>query len=322
MKRDIMYKTMLEHCSELDKLHITQQLCQDVLGAVVDGALPLTEASHSLVQDALRILPAKELKFKSQRGGAGDDDIDDELEQNPAAKANKARTVLISKIVKKNLVENIVPIIIALKEIFEKQHSPLLRHLMVYLREVLKDFKEEAADILAADPQLAKEIEFDLQKFEQKNQQRRTSMGLRTPHAMAMHLQPVTPQVSPLMVSPGLSAGGSGIKFSAPRLRGKTPRTPRTPRTTSRLRTSNAATPTRTPARATAKTTKASSPIGEENALLADSPVEWAQIAFSLPASDFPAGRDANKFIYCCFVIAPLGPPCQQWSYYQPSNAS
>ncbi len=47
------------------------------------------------------------------------------------------------QIVKKNLVENIIPIIIGLKNALERKQSPLQKNLMAYLREVMRDFKEE-----------------------------------------------------------------------------------------------------------------------------------------------------------------------------------
>ncbi len=37
-----------------------------------------------------------------------------------------------------------MPIIIALKGVLEKAHSPLLRGLMRYLREVMHDYRDEA----------------------------------------------------------------------------------------------------------------------------------------------------------------------------------
>jgi len=48
---------------------------------------------------------------------------------------------------KTNVIENIVPIIVELKNLLEKQHSPLLRHLMMYLKELMKDYKEEVNGI-------------------------------------------------------------------------------------------------------------------------------------------------------------------------------
>ena len=67
---------------------------------------------------------------------------------------------------KKNVIENIIPIVIALKHKLEEMKSGLLDDLMAYLREVMKDYKSEVKEILAADKQLATEIQYDLKKWE------------------------------------------------------------------------------------------------------------------------------------------------------------
>ena len=45
--------------------------------------------------------------------------------------------------VKKNVIENMVPIIIALKHKLETARSPLLKELMIYLKDLMKDYKNE-----------------------------------------------------------------------------------------------------------------------------------------------------------------------------------
>ena len=70
------------------------------------------------------------------------------------------------KHVKTNVIENIVPIVIALKRKLEEMKSPLIDDLMSYLREIMKDYKSEVKEILSADKQLAAEIQFDLKKWE------------------------------------------------------------------------------------------------------------------------------------------------------------
>ena len=55
---------------------------------------------------------------------------------------------------------DIVPILIELKHLLEKHRSPLLKYLMLYLKELLKDFKSELKDIVVGDKQLAKELEY------------------------------------------------------------------------------------------------------------------------------------------------------------------
>lgn len=52
-----------------------------------------------------------------------------------------------------------------MKHKLESIRSPLLKHLMIYLREVVSDFRVEMEDILASDRQLAQEIEFDLRQY-------------------------------------------------------------------------------------------------------------------------------------------------------------
>jgi adenosine deaminase len=49
--------------------------------------------------------------------------------------------------VKKNVLENIVPIVIELKRYLEKRRSPLLKNVMEYLKEMLKDYKEEISGL-------------------------------------------------------------------------------------------------------------------------------------------------------------------------------
>ena len=61
-----------------------------------------------------------------------------------------------------------MPIVIALKRKLEEMKSPLIDDLMSYLREIMKDYKNEVKEILSADKQLAAEIQFDLKKWEEE----------------------------------------------------------------------------------------------------------------------------------------------------------
>ena len=47
------------------------------------------------------------------------------------------------QVVKKNVIENIIPIVIALKHKLEELKSPLIDDLMHCLRELMKDYKNE-----------------------------------------------------------------------------------------------------------------------------------------------------------------------------------
>ena len=49
------------------RFQLTAKLCQEVLGGVVDGAIPLDDDTASVVRDTLGILTSKEIKLSSLR---------------------------------------------------------------------------------------------------------------------------------------------------------------------------------------------------------------------------------------------------------------
>lgn len=55
-----------------------------------------------------------------------------------------------------------MPIVVELKHYLEREHSPLLRDLFCFVRELLRDHKTHLHDILSRDRQLAAEIEYEI----------------------------------------------------------------------------------------------------------------------------------------------------------------
>eukprot|EP00041_Stephanoeca_diplocostata_P035638 m.1264576 g.1264576 ORF g.1264576 m.1264576 type:complete len:1558 (+) comp24735_c0_seq11:92-4765(+) len=230
-RRRMLYKLMLSNCGDVERLQLTQKLCQEVLGAVADESLKFASpaAMAAVVGDTLDILASADIKVEA-RAGAGDDDDDARV-----AATAKAKAAMVSKIVRKNVAENIVPIVIGLKVFLERKRSPLMKHLMLYLRELMKDYKEEVSDILAADRQLANEIEFDLQKFEEEQRAAEQERKEGTPVSVLGRATPSTPLlfrgVTPGGMSPLLSPSLFGSissrtngtpgtpAFAAPKLR-------------------------------------------------------------------------------------------------------
>lgn len=156
-----LYTFMLAQLSPVQKFQVSCKLSVEILGAVVDEKLP---AEPELLLDVLKILISKEIKFIAQFHGDGDEEDQEEIgERNVAVDALKKA---ITQGMRQNTVENVIPIVIALKHLFEKQRSPLLRYVMLYLKDLLKDFKNEIGEILAADRELAAELEFDMKKFD------------------------------------------------------------------------------------------------------------------------------------------------------------
>jgi condensin-2 complex subunit D3 len=94
---------------------------------------------------------------------AGDEDVEEDAAATAMA---DARGKLVSSIMKKNLMENVVPTLIELRTLFAEKRSPLTGTLMATLRVLLKDYKSEIADLLACDKQLARELLYDIQQSE------------------------------------------------------------------------------------------------------------------------------------------------------------
>ncbi|GFO01088.1 condensin-2 complex subunit d3-like [Plakobranchus ocellatus] len=193
-KRMQMYAFMLDHMTDEQRFKVAAKLNKEILAGVVDKVIPLNDEGSGLLQDSLTVLSCKEIKLSSLRGrgfGSQEEDGEGPVEaQAQAAVTAVAKKVFITQVVRRNVIENIVPVVISLKHMLEKARSPLLKDLMGYLRELMKDYKNEVKDILAADKQLAEEINFDLRTFEtQESQQAENAQGSRptTPQPATHH---------------------------------------------------------------------------------------------------------------------------------------
>ena len=168
-KRRSLYKFMLENMDDEHRFKTTYKLCQDILNGVVEENIKISPSSLPLIQDAFHCLSSDAIKLASLKTKTNEDDTEADQAGLVLEAGKKA---LISGVVKKNNIEIIIPIVIALKHKLESARSPLLKDLYIYLRKLMEDYKTEVKEILAADKQLANEIEFDLRRHEQEEQER------------------------------------------------------------------------------------------------------------------------------------------------------
>jgi hypothetical protein len=192
--------------AEDHKFQLVSKLVYEILNGAVEEELPLEQA-HFVIQDALNVLACKEIKMKVTGFGAGAGGVDDTEETVSSENAEKlveAKGKILNKLVKKNMIENIVPIIIELKHLLAKEHSPLLGTMMEYLKEMMKEYKDEISDILACDKQLAMELDYDLRMH--ANKQKAIAAGIAppgtpvagvagTPRRLSIAVDPTTPKV-------------------------------------------------------------------------------------------------------------------------------
>lgn len=169
-KRMVVYKFLLSFMSDVQKFKTSAKLCQDVLGSIVEGALPVDEDTFDLIKDTLIILASQAIKIKNGRTADEENDLVDINMTEQDKRAADVKVKFLSKLMKKTTLETIVPILVELKRLFESQQSPLLRYLMFYLKELLADYRSELEDVLVSDRQLMTELQYDLRQFAMQQQ--------------------------------------------------------------------------------------------------------------------------------------------------------
>uniref|UniRef100_S4R8W0 Non-SMC condensin II complex, subunit D3 n=1 Tax=Petromyzon marinus TaxID=7757 RepID=S4R8W0_PETMA len=177
-KRMTIYRLLLEHLTDEQRFNLSTKLAQNILGSFVDGMLALDMEAADLLSDIFSVLCCKEIKLVVSRARPADEELPEDGEMAMAnAVMQVAQKKLISQVQKKNFVENIIPIVIMLKKQMETKRLPVLKDLMQYLREVMKDYRDEVKDVLAADKRLAAEVEYDLKKYEEEEERERARLS-------------------------------------------------------------------------------------------------------------------------------------------------
>lgn len=204
-KRMEIYRVYLEHIPDFFKLKLTFDMSKEIISAVVDKQLPLKEAEDVLF-DALCVLSSKEIKIKASSIAKNENEEEEDIKEDQK-KITSANTKLINQIVKKNVIENIIPSVVELKHLLAKSRSPLLKNLLDYLKEILKDYKEEIKEILECDRQLAVELEYEMNKVETDKR--------NEVFTCANIFSPISTPMDPRKLATPVSMG----KFSVPKLR-------------------------------------------------------------------------------------------------------
>jgi condensin-2 complex subunit D3 len=155
-KRCIIYHHLLKRMSPEHKFQIAAKICEDCISPLVDNNLDF-DSHIEVLRDSLVVLASKEMKVHVSVQSS-----EVEEDQNLAFAAAKGK--VISAMMKKHLVDTIVPLVIELKRILEAQKSPLLGILLNFACAVLKEYKEEIEEILVADNTFAKEVLYEIQQ--------------------------------------------------------------------------------------------------------------------------------------------------------------
>ena len=187
--RTRIYNMLLDHMSDEEKIGVTARLSKEILSAATDlkGELSAVAkqslevarvgGAYSVLFDCFNVLTSSKMHIGRAGPTSGENDLDTSLsatESNDKASSNITKA-LLSKISRKHLIESVLPILINLKSIFEKNRSPLLKNLMQYLVCIFRQFNKEVAETLVSDQTLLKEIEYDTKQFEKFEKKRGAS---------------------------------------------------------------------------------------------------------------------------------------------------
>lgn len=185
-RRMTIFRFLLDHMNDEQRFMLNLNITQNVLAPCANEQDLLMRSCPDLLKDGLAILCCDEIKLRSIM--ASDESAEDDLGQ---AMLLAARKNILSHFVKRNVVENVVPVVISLKHRLEAERSPLLRHLLMFLRELMRDYRNEVKEILSIDRITASEVEFDLKKLEEEEK----AMEERARRKKSTAVVPTVPQM-------------------------------------------------------------------------------------------------------------------------------
>ncbi|XP_069677382.1 condensin-2 complex subunit D3-L-like [Periplaneta americana] len=165
--RELIYAFMLENMDDEHRMLTRTDLVLKVLDGAAEGKIELNNDGESVVLDALHVLNSKEIRLIALDQGRDEDPAADNVEKATTLLI-KARNKAIAECMKKNMIEYVVPVVIHLKAVLQEKYSKLVPDLMIFVRDMMKDYKNEVKQIFAEDSQMAIEILSDIRELERK----------------------------------------------------------------------------------------------------------------------------------------------------------
>eukprot|EP00667_Euglena_gracilis_P000497 EG_transcript_497 len=174
-KRLVLYRMLLRHMSQVHLYKLHQKLHTELLAlcteeGAVDGDFgagshlasssvsinALSPPGAFIMTDAFAVLLLREMRL-SARAPVADDD-----EEGGAEALHELNRRVYADMFHKHIELSVIPVLVDLKRWLQRHKSPYMRHLEEYLRMIMREYKHEIQNMLAADPQLAVELQYDL----------------------------------------------------------------------------------------------------------------------------------------------------------------
>uniref|UniRef100_A0A665TJ03 Non-SMC condensin II complex, subunit D3 n=1 Tax=Echeneis naucrates TaxID=173247 RepID=A0A665TJ03_ECHNA len=173
-KRFRIYRFLLENFTDTQRFNTTNKINQTILACFADEELPLDTDGAEILSETFNILSLKEMKLQAMSAPAdtpaGEEPEEDNMATMAKAVLQAAQKKVVSQVQKKVFIENTVPLIISLKNLLERKHSPVLRDLTAYLQVTMQEYRTEVKEFFSGDEQLAAEVEFALKTAEKEKE--------------------------------------------------------------------------------------------------------------------------------------------------------
>ena len=167
MRRLGVYRRLLSAMPGEQAFSSCAKLAQEVVGAAVDGGLPLeggdaNKATSEVLADALSVLACREASASASARMAAEGEA-----ESAAAAVAAAKGRMVASLARRHVQEQVAPLLVELRQLLAQKRHALQGHLLACAADVLRPFKADIKTVLAADAQFAAEVADELRRRQQ-----------------------------------------------------------------------------------------------------------------------------------------------------------
>ena len=173
-KRDELYQFVFSRLDEAQKLEICNKIRRDVFGGLLDGTLGLDhfdltvefpseitrvvmDAFHLLESDYARPFKKQSVIHENEEG----EDLQENQESNPI---QRATAKIIDSLERKNILENIIPMMVSLYSVASRERSNLAKLVIEHIKYLYQRYPEESVTALTPHREVLGLIQLQLKK--------------------------------------------------------------------------------------------------------------------------------------------------------------
>lgn len=150
-QRLVLYTFLLESMDVKEKAYLVKSICE-ILTNIAETVYPLNAITECIIRDCFAILNCKELV---------DIDVERCFEQVEEENHEDLVCETVKNARKIIIVEPVVPVIVSLKNGMTEPNSDLMNDIIIFLKEMLTDYRDSLKELLAIDKILLKQIELE-----------------------------------------------------------------------------------------------------------------------------------------------------------------